>query len=84
MSKTNFTAQTETIDTIPDMLNYYYYKEIFNDKDIHQLETHQPVYGTSEAVEFELDDYQKQRLAELGLYQPPKPESDGSEFISRL
>lgn len=58
--------------------------EIFNDKDIHQLETHTPTYGTSNAVEFELDDYQKQRLEELGLYQPPKAENDGSEFISRL
>jgi len=58
--------------------------EIFNGKDIHQLETHTPVYGTSEAVEFELDDYQRQRLTELGLYEPPKAEDDGSEFISRL
>ena len=49
-----------------------------------QLETHQPKYGTSEAVEFELDEYQIQRLTELGLYEPPKPEDDGSEFISRL
>jgi len=37
MSKTNFTAKTETIDTIPDMLNYYYYKEIFNDKEINDI-----------------------------------------------
>lgn len=57
--------------------------EIFNSKDMIQLETHQPVYGTTEAVDFELDDYQKQRLIELGLYEPPKPE-DGSEFISRF
>jgi hypothetical protein len=58
--------------------------EIFNQKDILQLETHQPTYNTSEAVDFQLDDYQKQRLVELGLYQPPKPEDDGSEFISRI
>lgn len=58
--------------------------EVFNDKDMLQLETNQQVFGTSEAIEFELDDYQKQRLVELGLYQPPKPENDGSEFISRL
>lgn len=58
--------------------------EIFNNKDIHQLETHTPTYGTSKAVEFELDDYQRQRLEELGLYQPPKAENDGSEFISRI
>lgn len=58
--------------------------EIFNNKDINQLETHQPTNGTSDAMDFQLDDYQKQRLAELGLYEPPKPEDDGSEFISRL
>lgn len=58
--------------------------EIFNNKDIHQLETHQPTRNTSEAMDFQLDDYQKQRLAELGLYEPPKAEDDGSEFISRL
>jgi hypothetical protein len=66
--------------------NCYYLNvgEIFNQQDLTQLETHEPKYGTSEAVDFQLDDYQKQRLAELGLYEPPKPENDGSEFISRL
>jgi hypothetical protein len=58
--------------------------EIFNDKDIKQLETHQPTYNTSDAIDFQLDDYQKQRLSELGLYEPPKADDDGSEFISRL
>lgn len=58
--------------------------DIFSEKDIHQLETHQPVYGTTEAVDFELDEYQLEQLEKLGLYQPPKPEDDGSEFISRL
>ena len=58
--------------------------EIFNDKDIKQLETHQPTYNTSNAIDFQLDDYQKQRLAELGLYEPPRADDDGSEFISRL
>lgn len=58
--------------------------DIFNKQDIYQLETHTPVYGTSDAIEFELDDYQRQRLTELGLYEPPKSEDDGSEFISRI
>jgi len=58
--------------------------DVFSEKDIHQLETHQPVYGTTEAVDFELDEYQLEQLQKLGLYQPPKPEDDGSEFISRL
>jgi len=37
MSKTNLTAQTETIDTTPDMLNFFYYKEIFNDEEINDI-----------------------------------------------
>jgi hypothetical protein len=58
--------------------------DIFNKQDIKQLETHDGGYGTSDAIDFQLDDYQKQRLTELGLYDPPKAEDDGSEFISRL
>jgi hypothetical protein len=57
---------------------------IFNNQDIKQLETHNPTYGTSSEIDFQLDDYQKQQLERLGLYQPPKPEDDGSEFISRF
>jgi hypothetical protein len=58
--------------------------DIFNKKDIHQLETHNPTNGTSEAIDFQLDDFQLKQLEKLGLFQPPKPEDDGSEFISRL
>jgi len=58
--------------------------DIFNKQDLKQLETHNPVYGTSEALDFQLDDFQLEQLAKLGLYQPPKPEDDGSEFISRI
>jgi hypothetical protein len=58
--------------------------EIFNNKDIQQLETHQPINKTSEAIDFQLNDFQLEQLEKLGLYQPPKPEDDGSEFISRI
>jgi len=58
--------------------------DIFNQQDIVKFETHTPVNGTSEASELQLDEYQLQQLERLGLYQPPKPEDDGSEFISRL
>ena len=57
--------------------------DIFNKQDIRQLETHTPIHGTSEAIDFQLDDFQLEQLEKLGLYQPPKPEDDGSEFISR-
>lgn len=58
--------------------------DIFNKKDIDQLETHNPTNGTTKEIDFQLDSYQKQRLEELGLYDPPKAENDGSEFISRI
>ena len=38
----------------------------------------------SDIINFELDGYQLKRLEQLGLYEPPKPEDDGSEFISRI
>lgn len=58
--------------------------DIFNKQDIQQLETHTPTHGTSDEIDFQLDDWQKQQLEKLGLYQPPKPEDDGFEFISRF
>lgn len=63
---------------------FLYQGDIFNKQDLKQLETHQPTNGTSEAVNFQLDEYQLEQLEKLGLYQPPKPEDDGSEFVSRL
>jgi hypothetical protein len=57
---------------------------IFNNKDIEQLETHRPLSGTSDAIDWQLDDYQKEQLDKLGLYEPPKPKEDGSELISRI
>ena len=56
--------------------------DVFNKNDIRQLETHTTTYNTSETIDFELDDYQKEQMEKLGLYQPPKPD-DGSELISR-
>ena len=51
--------------------------------DIAQIEDSVPKFNTSDAIEFELDDYQLERLKELGLHDSPEPD-DGSEFISRL
>jgi hypothetical protein len=64
--------------------HFLFQGDIFNKQDIIKFETHTPVYGTSDAVDLQLDEYQLQQLERLGLYQPPKPENDGSEFISRL
>ncbi len=55
--------------------------DVFGDKQIEGLEDHKPTYNSQ--VDWELDDYTKQRLIELGL-DKPEPKNDGSEFISRL
>lgn len=57
---------------------------IFNTKDVEQLETHRPISGTSDAIDWQLDEYQLEQMAKLGLYEPPKAEDDGSDLISRL
>ena len=55
---------------------------VFNDKDIESLEGHQTVYKTSEMVDFQLDDYQKERLEELGLWDK-KVDDDPYSLVSR-
>ncbi len=65
--------------------NHYFLTvaDVFNAADISQIEDSVPKFKTSDAIEWELDDYQLERLKELGLHN--KTESDdGSEFISRL
>jgi hypothetical protein len=63
--------------------NCYYLMvgDVFDNKQLGGLEDHKPTYNSQ--VDWELDDYTKQRLIELGL-EKPKPVEDGSEFISRL
>ena len=62
--------------------NHYFLTvgDIFNDKDIKQIETKQEHFGTSENVEWEVDDYHLQRLKELGL----EDEDETNELISRI
>jgi hypothetical protein len=57
--------------------------DVFNPSDIAQIEDSVPKFNTSDAIEFELDDYHLERLKELGLHDSSEPD-DGSEFISRL
>ena len=54
--------------------------DIFNDKQIEGMEDHKPLNNSE--VDWELDDFTKQRLAELGLMDTPK--DDGLDIISRL
>ena len=56
--------------------------DVFNNKDLYQLETQIKSYKTTEAVNMELDDYHLERLKELGLHEVPrKPEDDIVSYI---
>jgi hypothetical protein len=63
--------------------NHYFLTvgDIFNDKDVKQIESKQEHFGTSEKVEWEVDDYHLQRLKELGL---DDDEDDVNQYISRI
>ena len=61
--------------------NHYFLTvgDIFTEKQVKNIEDHIPV--NQGEVEWELDDYQKQRLIELGL---EKEDDDDLNIISRL
>lgn len=63
--------------------NHYFLTvgDIFNNKDIKQIESKQEHFGTSEKVEWEVDEYHLQRLKELGL---DDDEDDVNQYISRI
>ena len=64
--------------------NHYFLTvgDIFNSKDIKQIESKQEHYGTSEKIEWEVDDYHLQRLKELGLDEDD--EDEVNQYISRI
>jgi len=64
--------------------NHYFLQvgDIFNKKDEQQIESQQEHYGTSETINFEVDDYHLQRLKELGL--DGEEEDDTNQYISRI
>lgn len=55
---------------------------VFTERDIESLEGHQTVYKTSEMVDFQMDDFQKKKLKELGLWDT-KVEDDPYSLVSR-
>ena len=64
--------------------NHYFLTvgDIFNKQDEKQIETQQEHFGTTEKIEWEVDDYHLQRLKELGL-----GDDDGddiNQYISRI
>ena len=64
--------------------NHYFLNvgDVFNEKDVKQIESKQEHFGTSEKVEWEVDDYHLQRLKELGL--DGDDEDDPNQYISRI
>lgn len=64
--------------------NHYFLQvgDIFNKQDEKQIETQQEHNGTSEKIDFEVDDYHLQRLKELGL--GDDEEDDVNQYISRI
>ena len=64
--------------------NHYFLQvgDIFNKQDEKQIESQQEHNGTSEKIEFEVDDYHLQRLKELGL--GDDEEDDVNQDISRI
>jgi len=63
--------------------NHYFLQvgDIFSDKQIKGIEDHVPTYESE--VTWELDDYQRQRLEELGLMDKPKDDNDPYSLVSR-
>ena len=63
--------------------NHYFLQvgDIFSDKQIKGIEDHVPTYQSD--VEWELDDYQRKRLEELGLMDKPKDDNDPYSLVSR-
>ena len=63
--------------------NHYFLTvgDIFNNKDIKQIESKQEHFGTSEKVEWEVDEYHLQCLKELGL---DDDGDDVNQYISRI
>ena len=62
-NKKNF--QLENLELLCYNCYFLYIAEVFDDKQIEGLEDHREIYQSE--VEWELDDYTKQRLKELGM-----------------
>ena len=77
-NKTNYSS--ENIELL--CYNHYFLTvgDVFTEKDEKQIESAQSHNGTSEKIEFEVDDYHLQRLRELGL----EDEEETNQYISRI
>lgn len=82
-NKTNF--RLDNVQLLCYNCYYLTVGDIFTKKDVEKIEDYvdRPM-KISEQSDWQLDDYQLERLRELGLESKPVPEDDGSEYISRL
>ncbi len=55
--------------------------DVFTDKDVKQIESHTEHHGTTDAVNWELDDYDVERFKELGLMDD---DDETHQYISRI
>ena len=64
--------------------NHYFLTvgDVFTEKDVQQIESHQEHVGTTDKIEWEVDTYHLQRLKELGL--DGEDEDDSNKYISRI
>ena len=61
---------------------FLFVDNVFTEKDIQQLEDHVPLNNTTDAIDFQLDDYHLQRLKELGLDGEEKDDDDPYSFVN--
>ena len=58
--------------------------DVFTSRDIKHIEDHVSVVKTTEAVNFEVDDYHLKRLKELGLDTQEDDPDNVDQYISRI
>jgi len=64
---------------------FLHFADVLSENDIKVLETHADLEQVTVEKNFQLDEYQLERMRELGLAdKKPKDPNDGSEFISRI
>ena len=61
---------------------FLFVDSVFTEKDIEQLEDHKPLSKTTDAINFQLDDYHLKRLKEIGLDGDDKESDDPYDLVS--
>ena len=73
----------ENIELLCYNCYFLYIGDVFTKRDVQQIEDHISVSKTTQAINFEVDEYHLKRLRELGLGKDEDP--DGvDQYISRI